>query len=211
MSETLARPMSKGARTRDRILDIAETSVLAKGFAATSIEEIIAEAEITKSGFFYHFKDKTQLARALMLRFIDTDEAIIDGLFARAQELTDDPLHAYLVGFRLLAEAMEEMEEVHPGCMVSAIAYQARQFDDEVRMLARESMINWRVRFREMLEAIAAKYPPYTEVNLDALADQASVLIEGGIVLAKVFEDQKLLAEQILLHRTFIKAVFEPR
>ena len=211
MSQTLARPMSKGARTRDRILDIAETSVLAKGFAATSIEEIIAEAEITKSGFFYHFKDKTQLARALMLRFIDTDEAIIDGLFARAQELTDDPLHAYLVGFRLLAEAMEEMEEVHPGCMVSAIAYQARQFDDEVRMLARESMISWRVRFSEMLEAIAAKYPPYTEVNLDALADQASVLIEGGIVLAKVFEDQKLLAEQILLHRTFIKAVFEPR
>ncbi|TIL69490.1 MAG: helix-turn-helix transcriptional regulator, partial [Mesorhizobium sp.] len=58
--------MRKGAETRERILEIAEASVLAKGFGATSIEEVIAEAGITKSGFFYHFKDKNELARALM-------------------------------------------------------------------------------------------------------------------------------------------------
>ena len=54
--------MGKGQATRERILDIAEASVLVKGFGATSIEEIIAEAGITKSGFFYHFKDKSELA-----------------------------------------------------------------------------------------------------------------------------------------------------
>ena len=37
--------------------------MLAKGFGATSIEEVIAEAGLTKSGFFYHFKDKNALAR----------------------------------------------------------------------------------------------------------------------------------------------------
>ena len=37
--------------------------MLAKGFAATSIEELIAAAGITKSGFFYHFKDKGELAK----------------------------------------------------------------------------------------------------------------------------------------------------
>ena len=58
--------MRKGAETRERILEIAEASVLAKGFAATSIEEVIAEAGITKSGFFYHFKDKNELARAML-------------------------------------------------------------------------------------------------------------------------------------------------
>jgi TetR/AcrR family transcriptional regulator, transcriptional repressor for nem operon len=42
--------MRKGDETRERILEIAEMSVLAKGFAATSIEEIIAEAGITKAG-----------------------------------------------------------------------------------------------------------------------------------------------------------------
>ena len=58
----------KGSETRERILDVAEASVLEKGFAATSIEEVIAAVGITKSGFFYHFKDKNELAKALRMR-----------------------------------------------------------------------------------------------------------------------------------------------
>ena len=58
----------KGADTRERILDVAEASVLDKGFAATSIEEVIAAVGITKSGFFYHFRDKNELAKALLVR-----------------------------------------------------------------------------------------------------------------------------------------------
>ena len=63
--------MSKGQSTRERIMDIAEEAILEKGFGATSIEEIIAAAEITKSGFFYHFKDKNELARAMLQRYLD--------------------------------------------------------------------------------------------------------------------------------------------
>ena len=47
----------KKTDTRERILELAEAAVLAKGFASTSIEELIAAAGISKSGFFYHFKD----------------------------------------------------------------------------------------------------------------------------------------------------------
>ena len=47
----------KGSDTRERILEVAEAAVLEKGFAGTSIEEVIAAVGINKSGFFYHFKD----------------------------------------------------------------------------------------------------------------------------------------------------------
>jgi AcrR family transcriptional regulator len=57
----------KGSDTREHILDVAEAAVLEKGFAATSIEELIAAVGITKSGFFYHFKDKNELAKALTI------------------------------------------------------------------------------------------------------------------------------------------------
>ena len=50
-----------------------EAAILAKGFDATSIEEIVAGAEITRSGFFYHFPDKNELARALIERYIEQD------------------------------------------------------------------------------------------------------------------------------------------
>ena len=63
--------MGKGEATRERILEIAEAAVLAKGFGATSIEEVIAEAGLTKSGFFYHFRDKNALAREMVRRYVD--------------------------------------------------------------------------------------------------------------------------------------------
>jgi AcrR family transcriptional regulator len=53
----------RAGNTRERLLGLAEAAVLEKGFAATSIEELIAGAGITKSGFFYHFKDKSELAK----------------------------------------------------------------------------------------------------------------------------------------------------
>ena len=50
-----------------------QSAVLDKGFAATSIEELIAAVGITKSGFFYHFKDKGELAKALLVRYIERE------------------------------------------------------------------------------------------------------------------------------------------
>ena len=38
--------------TRERILDLAQAAVLAKSFASTSIDELIAGVEISRSGFF---------------------------------------------------------------------------------------------------------------------------------------------------------------
>lgn len=55
---------TKGERTRERILDVAYESIVQKGFAATSIEELVEAAGITKSGFFYHFRDKNDMARS---------------------------------------------------------------------------------------------------------------------------------------------------
>ena len=60
--------MGKGSATRNRILDITEAAVLEKGFGATSIDEVIAEDGLTKSGFFYHFQDKNTLARRRQVR-----------------------------------------------------------------------------------------------------------------------------------------------
>ena len=100
--------------TRTRILDLAESAVLEKGFDATSIDEIVAAAEITKGGFFYHFPDKTALARALIERYIAREEALFDDLFIRAAELSDDPLHSFLIGLRLMAELLVTCPEATP-------------------------------------------------------------------------------------------------
>ena len=81
----------KRTDTRERLLDLAEAAVLDKGFSATSIEELIAAVGITKSGFFYHFKDKNELAKALMVRYVETNDAVLDDIMQRPARFDRDP------------------------------------------------------------------------------------------------------------------------
>jgi TetR/AcrR family transcriptional repressor of nem operon len=198
----------KGRDTKERILDVAEAAVLEKGFAATSIEELIAAVDITKSGFFYHFKDKNELAKALLIRYVEREDALFDDLFARADELNEDPLHGFLVGLKMMSELMADLPNGHPGCLVASFCYQDRLFDKQVRDLNTKAVLNWRKRFRKRLELIAARYTPKGSVDLDDLADMLSVIADGGIILSRVVNDKQALPRQIMLYRDFIRAVF---
>ena len=209
-SRALPKVSPKGEQTRRRILEVAQDAILAKGFDATSIEEIVAAAQITKSGFFYHFRDKNELARALLEWAIEVDREVLGDVFRRGHELSDDPLHAFLIGLKLFAEVMDDMPNGHPGCIVTTVCYQQRLFDREVRALNRQVVLNWRALFLAELEAVAERYPPREPVDLVALADLLSTTVEGGIVMSKALGEPRLLGQQIMLQRGYIRLLFCP-
>jgi AcrR family transcriptional regulator len=200
----------KRGDARDRLLDLAERLVLDKGFGATSIDELIAGVGITKSGFFYHFRDKNALARALIERYIANDAAILDAIFARGDELSDDPLHGFLIGLKLFAEMLADLPETHPGCLAASFVYQEHLFSRDVQDLTRIATRRWRERFGARLRAIAERYPPKTPVDLEALADMASAIVDGGITLGKMYRDPAILPGQVLHFRNYVKLLFEP-
>jgi len=200
--------VSKGIATRDRILAIAEAGVLEKGFSATSIEEVIAEAGITKSGFFYHFRDKNELAREMLKRYVASNDRLFDEIFARGRELSDDPLQAFLISLKLLAEVMSDLPNGHPGCLIASICYQERLYDREVRELTADSVRGWKARFRGIFEEIAAIHPPREPVDLDDLADMLSCVVDGAIIMSKTLGDPSRLTRQVLAFRSFVKLIF---
>ena len=199
---------TKGERTRERILDVAYDAIIHKGFAGTSIDELVEAAGITKSGFFYHFKDKGDLARQLLVRFLAEDDAVMDQLTVRAQQLVDDPLQRFLLFLNLYAETVDGLEELHPGCLVASIVYQDQVFDREVQRLNSEAVIRWRARFLAWLEAIDARYQPVFEFDRETLADGLSAIVEGSIVLAKALDDPKLMGKQLRLFRDMVKTAY---
>lgn len=199
---------SKGGATRERILEVAQISVMSKGFGATSIEEIVAEAGITKSGFFYHFHDKNALAREMLRRYVLENDRIFDDIFDRARELADDPLQAFLIGLKLLSELGRDLPGVHSGCIVASICYQERLFDREVHALNTGSVASWNRRFLGYLEDIAAVHPPAEPVDLEDLANMLSCTFDGAIIMSKVLNDPAQLERQILCYRTYVKLIF---
>jgi len=200
--------MTKGLATRQRLLDAAQRAILEKGFTATSIDELIEECGLTKGGFFYHFKDKNDLAKALLRRYIAEDEEVYDRIFGQARDLVDDPLQVFLLGLKLLADVMGDMPNGHPGCVVAVSCYYERMFDRELKEINTEAALQWRRRFRAMLDEIGTRYRPREPVDLDELADMVSSMLEGGIVMAKALNDPISLKRQILTFRALVQALF---
>jgi AcrR family transcriptional regulator len=201
---------SKGERTRDRILDLAYDSVIRKGFAATSIEELVEAAGITKSGFFYHFKDKSDLARGLIERYTTRSRFFLEEMERRARELSDDPLHSFLIFLKLYAEAMETLVDAHPGCFVATITFQDQAYDREMRELNTQGVLTWRRRFAAWLAEIAAVYPPRGKAATEDLADAILTFTYGGMTLAKALGDDRAISRQALTFRETIRLHFQP-
>ncbi len=194
--------------TRERLLDAAESAILEKGFGATSIDELIAAVGITKSGFFYHFKGKGALAEALLRRYLDRERILLDYIFGRADQLHDDPLHAFLIGLKMLAEMLDDLPGGNPGCLMAAYCYQDQLFNREVRDLHRSAVLAWRERFSARIAAIAAVHKPRQTIEPDDLADMLCALVDGGMIIGKAVGDDGLLSRQLLLYRDMVRHAF---
>lgn len=198
----------RGEDRRENILEVAEQIVLQKGFSGMSIEEVLEGAHITKGGFFYHFSSRDDLARALIQRYLQADEKVFHELFDRARSLSEDPLQQMLIFMNLLCEAMEDMADVHPGCLVASYTYASQIFDDEIRILVESGTLDWCRIFREQLEMIEESREPAIEVELDTLADMLSSMIEGGIILSRVLDDKYVLVNQLKQYRNYLRMLY---
>jgi len=69
-------------------------------------------------------------------------------------------------------------------------------------------LMRMRSRFRNWFDEIAVTNPPRADVDLDALSDQLTVIVEGAIIYAKALQDRALMGKQTRLFRSYIKLLF---
>ena len=96
----LDRRVAQGEATRQALLDAARAAFGSQGYAATSLDEIVAAAGVTKGALYHHFADKEGLFRAV---FEQVEREVSDQ--AVAEFLQPDPWQALIVGCRLWVEA----------------------------------------------------------------------------------------------------------
>ncbi|MBN8534473.1 MAG: TetR/AcrR family transcriptional regulator [Rhizobiales bacterium] len=85
--------MARTGTAREKILDAALKLVRAKGFSATSVDDLCAEAGVTKGAFFHHFASKEALGVAAAEHW----STLTTKLFAGAPyHLVADPLERLL-------------------------------------------------------------------------------------------------------------------
>lgn len=195
--------------TRERILRTAQGLVLEKGYAGTSLADIVGALGVTKGAFFHHFASKDELATALIERYAERDHFVFEDLARRADALTDDPVQAALLFVSLFEELVAQRERPVRGCLFAAYVYQQGQFEPQVRNFVHATFADWVGLFEAKFAAAIAARPPVAPVTARELAEMMVALIEGAVILGRVFDDPKAMARQARLFRQYLKLLFE--
>src|SRR5215469_10918188 len=76
-----------GPETRQQILRAALKRFANAGYAATSVQQIVGDAKVSKPALYYHFHEKAGLFQALVNQALDQRFEVIQQAAARARNI----------------------------------------------------------------------------------------------------------------------------
>jgi TetR/AcrR family transcriptional repressor of nem operon len=198
-----------GTATRERILDVSQAIMLERGFAATSVDAVLAGASVTKGAFFHHFPSKLELGRALVERYAAADERMLDEFMAAAEVASDDPAEQLVAFVREFEQSAAEFAVRQPGCLFGSFVYERELAGDGIEDIIAGAILQWRSRLLDKLEAAVAAHPPAAPVDLPSLADQIFATFEGGFILARALHEPAHLQAQLAHLRHYLTLLFD--
>jgi TetR/AcrR family transcriptional regulator, transcriptional repressor for nem operon len=177
----VASSITKAPSTRERLIDAARYLFWERGFAGTSMAELLARAEVNSGSFYHFFDSKEALLRAVLEGYLELlTPMIVEPAFASVA----DPLgriFAILAGYRERIVATESRY----GCPLGRLALEIDPENAPAHALIARNFSGWTDAIRGCLETMRGQLPP--ETDLEALAAFVLVTMEGGVMLARSY------------------------
>jgi TetR/AcrR family transcriptional regulator, transcriptional repressor for nem operon len=141
--------ISKGDRTRRRLLEVAYEVIRRKGFQAAGLDEILSGSGLTKGALYHHFRDKTALGYAVL------DEIIVEIIQKRWIEPLSaggDPLMLIPQVLRAAAAGLDD-NEIALGCPLGNLSAEMSALDDTFTGRIDSLYGDWRQALAGVLKA----------------------------------------------------------
>ncbi|SBT65784.1 transcriptional regulator, TetR family [Micromonospora sediminicola] len=186
-----AKLTARGARTRERIVDVTAALVFAQGAAGTSLDEVMAGAAVSKSQLYHYFADKDDLLRAVIER---QTGRILAGQ-RDALEAIDSM--AGLRRWRNLVVATVEAGGPVGGCPLGSLANELADRDEATRAVLGTSFARWEAQLAAGLTKMRVAGRLVSDANPEMLAEVLVAALQGGLLLAKTRRSVRPLARAL--------------
>jgi TetR/AcrR family fatty acid metabolism transcriptional regulator len=174
---------------KNQILDAAQRIFAQQGFAAARIDDIVAEAGLSKGGVYWYFESKDAIVLALMERFFS---GTMDSEVARLLAAPDPARTRLLALMRTAAQAGIEMAPLLP---VVYEYYATAMRHDEVQAFFKRYFEAYRAALGEFVaQGVAAG--EFHPVAPESVAISLIALIEGLMLVWSVDPSAYDLAAQ---------------
>ncbi len=199
-----------GTPTRNKILAESKQLVFENGFSGTSIDQILERTGITKGAFFYHFKTKNTLAKALIEEFSREDIFHMNEALKKTEKLKGNPLERLLQFIQEFIDMMSEVDEPY-SCLYASYLYEPNQFDEETLNLIAETILTWRTTMERLIKDILEEYDTRVQIDIQSLADHTVVIFEGSFVVSKALNGKDLTADHLRHLKNYFELIFEKK
>jgi len=179
---------ARGRASRQRIVAAAAALIRERGVAATSLDDVIERAGVSKSQLYLYFEGRAALLREVILH---NAELVLD-----AQEPHLGSLESWKA-IRAWLDALVQLQIAagsRGGCPVGALVGQLAEADDETRNVLAGAFARWEEPLRRGLRSMQQHGKLARRADTGRLATATLATIQGGLVLTQSRRDHNQLA-----------------
>jgi len=197
--------MENAVGTRDRLINSARFLFWERGFAGTSMADLLAHAQVNSGSFYHFFESKEALLRDVLEGYLHAlRPMVIDPAFAQ----TDRPVErifAILEGYR--ARILET--DCQFGCPLGRLALEIDPENRPAHKLIAQNFQGWIDAVRECVEEMKDRLPRGTD--REALATYVLVVMEGGVMLSRSYGSVDPFDRAVHQLRQHFQLLLKPR
>jgi len=170
---------TRGASTRQRILESAAKLVYRNGVNGTSVDDVLSASGTGKSQFYHYFTSKDALVRELIQFHLEAMPA--------AQEALLSQLGTPAGVFAWLGQIQADYQAglYSDGCPIGNLASELAAQNEDLRLSLQSIFGHWEARLTAGLQQMKAKGQLRADVCPTSLATFCIAAIEGALLLAK--------------------------
>ncbi len=208
MSTEAAHPSKKRERnpaeTREKLVLSTVRLVLKQGFAATTVDQICTEANLTKGSFFHHFESKEAIGKAA----VEWWGAFGTSLYAEAwKDEGLDPLEQLHRMLDIMCGFTERPDEVCT-CVVGMMSQELAQSHPDMRLECARQLDIWTENVAKMLQAAKDKHCPKGDFDPVEIAWFLNSLWQGSMLIGKTRQRPEMIRRNLQLARHYVDGLF---
>jgi TetR/AcrR family transcriptional repressor of nem operon len=190
--------------SKTKLLDAAVQVIRAKGYAATTVEDICSAAGVTKGSFFHHFKSKEALALDAVAHW----EAMTGAFFASAAyHDAEDPLDRVLGYVEFRAQILQgELPDYT--CLLGTLVQETYATHASLRAACDRGMSAHIEELTRDIEAARQRHAPQAAWSARSVGYFIQGVLQGSFIFAKSKQTPEVVRANLDHLRRYLQFLF---